>query len=348
MKLIVCHNMRILVLLSAMVMLLSACSNDDTNSPADTSKDAPEIRINASVSTMAEGTRATLFTTGTMTSGSFCAAAYVAESTTPYVNATTVNWVTDHWEFSDGKHYWPASGSLDFFAYMPESVPSYIKSGPTYTTARSPQFVCEGLPMKYDSSTPAADQGTGLQEFVYALVVDQDKAGTNSSVQPTAGQVALSFKHPFARIKFQLAPNHPDIKINSITFKELKTGGTCTFNGTASTWSSLTPEDKTSDFVMTLTGDAAVFNSNPAAASVPIGSYSGSAHQSVDILMVPQTFAGNITVNATWIDWGEEFAHNVSTKLDAVNWQAGYSYTYTFTISETDLRVDTDKFAEQW
>ena len=64
--------------------------------------------------------------------------------------------------------------------------------------------------------------------------------------------------------------------------------------------------------------------------------------------MIPQAWAGNIEVNATWIDWGEPFEHTVSTKLDAITWQPGYSYTYTFTIRETDLRVNVTKFTEQW
>ena len=179
-----------------------------------------------------------------------------------------------------------------------------------------------------------------MKEFVYALAIDQNKAG-----QGTSG-VTLNFKHPFARIKFQLAPNHPDIKINSITLKGLKKGGVCSFDGTTSTWTNLTPADETVDFVMTLTGYAANFSNDPSA--LPIGSYSGGAHQSVDILMVPQAFAGNITVNATWIDWGEEFAHNVSTTLTPVTWEAGHSYTYTFTITEHDLKVDTSRYTEQW
>ena len=345
MKLKVCYYTRILVHLLAVVMLLSACSDDDTNSTSNTSDDSSEIHMNASVSKMMEGTRATLFPTGTLTS-SFNCAVYHANTTTTYFTPTTVNWVTDHWEFSDGKHYWPASGSLDFFAYiMPVPAPDYITSPLTYSIARSAQFTCANLPMTFSSANVTAGQGSSLQEFVYALAIDQDKAGTNSSLQPTPGQVALAFKHPFARIKFQLAPNHPDIKINSITFKGLKTGGDCAFNGTTSTWTNLTPAG-TVDFVMTLTGDAANFSNDPSA--LPIGSYSGGAHQSVDILMVPQAFAGNITVNATWIDWGEEFAHNVSTTLTPVDWEAGHSYTYTFTITEHDLKVDTSKYTEQW
>jgi hypothetical protein len=64
--------------------------------------------------------------------------------------------------------------------------------------------------------------------------------------------------------------------------------------------------------------------------------------------MVPQTFAGDIVVKATWTDWGENIEHTVSTKLSSADWQPGKSYIYTFTITETDLIVKTDKYTEQW
>ena len=334
MKLLISQYTSFLFFLLAVAMLLSACSNNEPNETPAPSDDRSEIRVKADVSTMTEGTRATLFATGALTSGSFTCAVYNANTTTTFISPTAVNWVTDHWEFSDGKHFWPSSGSLDFFAYiMPSPAPSYITSSLAYSTPRSAQFTCANLPMTFSSDNATAGQGSDLQEFVYALATDQNKAG-----QGTSG-VTLNFKHPFARIKFQLSANHPDIKINSITFEGLKTGGICTFDGTNSTWTNLTPADGTVDFVVTLKGDAVNFNTHATSTPTPIG---------VDYLMIPQTFAGNITVNATWTDWGEEFAHNVSTTLPPITWQAGNNYTYTFTITEYDLRVDTSKYTEQW
>lgn len=336
--------------LMAIVCPLSGCSDDDST-PGEAAKD---IHFNVDVWRVMEGTRATTFDNqaALQTEGQFKGAVYVVNSTTEYVCPVEVNWNSSvlKWEFSDGKHYWPASGDLDFFAYMPAEKPSYISSI-TYEVDGTPKpyFVCANLPMIYknaytdDKSVEHPEEGqvSTMKEFIYALTTGQNKAG-----QGVDG-VTMTFKHPFARIKFQLSGSHSDITINSITFKGLKTGGTCTFDGSTSTWSSLTPSDKTENFVMTLNGDAAAFNSNPAS-ELPIGGYSGGAHQSMDLIMVPQTFAGEIEVNATWIDWGEQLAHTVNTKLDPITWQAGCSYTYTFTIRETDLRVSTEKFTEQW
>lgn len=323
--------------------LQTGCTGD---SNSDIAPNDNEIILKADVWQMMEGTRATFYDASSLASGgSFTAAAYVAESTTPYINPTQVNWnsTTSKWEFADGKHYWPASGSLDFFAYMPATPPSYI-TGPTYTTARSPQFTCT-LPMTYESAYTdeesvahdASGQTDDVQEFVWGMAVGQNKAGQGET------GVTMTFRHPFARIKFMLSAEHPDITINSITFKGLKSGGTCTFDisNSTSTWTSLTPSDNTTDFVMTLHGTEAEFTKNTESATParPIGP---------EIIMVPQTFAGDIEVNATWIDWGEPYSHNISTTISSQTWAAGTSYTYTFTITETDLRVDTEKFTEQW
>ena len=334
--------------LLALTCLLTACSGGGSSSeeldppaPNPTPNPTPEnqeIKLNANVWNMMEGMRATFYDAGTITSGSFTASAYVENTITAYINPTTVNWNSTEWQWSDGKHYWPASGALDFFAYMPATKPSYISSI-TYN-ARSPQFVCEDLPMTYNSASPTEGQGSGLQEFVYAMTINQDKANQGAS------GVTMKFRHPFARIKFQLSASHPDIQINSITFKNLKTGGTCTMNNTGiadtyyyttSVWPSLTGS---SNFVMTLSGAAATFNNNPISPLKQIG---------VDLIMVPQTWGGEIEVNATWVDWGESIAHTVRTILPGTNeWQPGYNYTYTFTITETDLIVDTTKYTEQW
>lgn len=365
--------------LLALACLLTACSGGssseefDSPTPDPTPSPTPEnqeIKLNASVWNMMEGMRASTYDdqAAIQTEGHFTCTVYQANTTTPYINTTIVDWngdPTNKWLFSDGKHYWPASGSLDFFAYMPATKPSYI-STITYavsgTPVPAPQFVCADMPMTYNSASPTEGQGSGLQEFVWGVTIGQNKVS-----QGTSG-VTMKFRHPFARIKFQLSASHPDIQINSITFKGLKTGGTCTFTNTdiadtyyytTSVWSSLTPSEGGSNLVMTLatkSGDDYVaapvntFNNNPVSV-VPIGGWGGepASHQYVDLLMVPQTFAGEIEVNASWKDWGDTAVpHTVTTTIPSITWQAGYSYTYTFTITPEDLVVNLTDFTEQW
>ena len=308
-----------LLLAGGMLLLATACSKDDTENGQNT-----DIRINVDVWRVMNGTRATTFDSQTalQTEGSFKCYAYEGGTTTAYINGSLVNWTTQGWLFDDGNHRWPATGSLDFFAYMPVAPPAYITA--VNYEAQSPTITCTNLPMT------AAGQGTELKEFVYALTIGQDETH-----QGTTG-VTMNFLHPFARINFKLAASHLDIIINSITLKSIKNNGTCTLNGTTSTW---TPSGDATNFVMELTGDAATFNNNPNTPQ-PIGG---------PFLMVPQTFAGTIEVNASWNDWGDTpVPHTVTTTIPPINWEAGKSYTYTFNISTDDLVVNVTNYTEQW
>lgn len=324
-----------LLLAGGMLLLATACSKDETEDGQRTDISDKDIRMNVDVWRVMEGTRATTFDNqaALQTEGSFTCYAYNGETTTPFINGSTVNWIEieNTWAFTDGKKYWPATGSLDFFAYMPAEKPAYI-SAVSYTTARTPTITCTSLPMTSDGQA-------SIKEFVYGLVTGQTK-----DAQGETG-VTMNFLHPFARIDFKLAASHPNIIINSITLKTIKNNGTCSFNGTTSTW---TPSGDATDFVMTLTGDAATFNNNPASAQ-PIGGYAESAHTSIPLLMIPQDWAGEIEVNASWNDWGDTpVSHTVSATIDAITWQPGHSYTYTFTISPDDLTVNTTNYTEQW
>lgn len=306
-------------------LLITACSKDgaDGNDVTKPNEQTKEIRFNADVWKMAEATRATILNNTYLITNGFICTAYTANSSTANgdvnIENNHVTWNGSRWVFDGGTRNWPA-GSLDFFAYMPSMIPAYIKntsdapSAVTYN-AGTVQFKCDNL-----------DQAD-MTEFVYALALDQNKAGTNTSTQPTPGQVALNFLHPFTRIILRLSENHPAIRINTITFKSIKKSGSYN-NGT---W---TPSGDVTDLVWTINTsyptqvDARVINDS--------------------YLVIPQTWAGAIDVNATWNVWGESQTKTVSTTLSSVTWQRGNSYTYTFTITPTDLTVNTSKFTEQW
>lgn len=313
-------------------LLITACSKDgaDGNDVTKPNEQTKEIRFNADVWKMAEATRATTYDNAEalQAQGSFTCYAYTANSTTLNNDAdikgipVTWNSTLNQWKF-EISHHWPASGDLDFFAYMPATPQGYI-SDISYTTARNPQITCTNLPMTYNSESPEAGQGSGLQEFIYAMVTDQNKAGQGES------GVELTFAHPFARIKLKLSSTQANIHINTITFKDLKKSGTCSFDGTTSSW---TPTGDATNFVVTLNADCT--------ANDVLGT---------DYIMIPQTWSGVIEVNAIWTDWDESVAHTVSVTLPELQrtWAPGTNYTYTFTITETDLIVNTSKYTEQW
>ncbi len=297
--------------------LLAACSGDDITENGG--GDAGEIRLNADCWQVMKGTRAATFFDNAAQleaeTGGFMCCVYDYGTTTPYFDAVSVIYddEEDAWKFQDGKHYWPATGALDFFAYMPATVPSYITdvsdvAGQVTYTSGTPQFKCVALPVTVSGQD-------AIKEFIYALTTNQDKAHQGAT------GVALTFKHPFARIKLQFDDyDHSNITINSITLKGIKN------NGTYSHTEGWTPTGEASNFTVTTLADY---------------------NEASPFLVVPQDWGGEITVNATWTDWGEPMPHNVSTTVPTT-WEPGYSYTYNLTLSKYALVVETTKYTEQW
>lgn len=260
---------------------------------------------------MLEGTRATTFdgASDLQSLAHFYCAVYNAGTLTPYFTPGRVSYGESQWTFDSGKHYWPAEGSLDFFAYAPYGGVSYI-SDLTYAATPNLTFNC-ALPM-----TNAEQADNVLEEFVYDI-----KNGRNKS--NSASGVTLSFQHPFARIKLQLSSTQAAIHINTITLKSIKN------NGSYSHTSGWTPSDPATNLVATLNDD---YEADDA-----IGTY----------IMVPQDWAGEIEISADWKVWDVTKTNTVSATVPTT-WAAGHSYTYTLTITETDLIVDTSKYTEQW
>ncbi len=310
-------------LLSA--MLLVGCSGDDSPN-ADPTGDEKEIRLNAEVWQVMEGTRAATYDNSTLTSGSFKCYAYNDGETSLYLDGLTVSYSAGQWSFDAGRQVWP-DNVLNFFAHMPADLDGTCYSFSSYTED-TPVLTCADLPV---TITRGSDATT--KELIVAYAPQQDKAGTNSSLQPTPGQVALSFKHPFARVRFKLsAESGSNVIVNSITIPAIYRDGTCTFNGLANpqtfTWSSLDDNDEGLVISAPSVGSQATDD----------GAY---------YLVIPNNYGSKtFTVSATRTDWS-----NVTKDISAdvtVNWQAGRSYTYTLTLSKYALKVDIDKYTEQW
>lgn len=306
--------------------LLAACSTDDDGT--DNGGGATEIRLNADCWQVMKGTRAATFDNATQLqdeTGGFMCCVYDYGTTTPYFDAVSVIYDNeeDAWKFQDGKHYWPATGALDFFAYMPATPPGYVTdmddvaSQVTYTSG-NPQFKCVSLPV-----TNAGQDG--IKEFIFAMAANQDKAHQGAT------GVALNFMHPFARINLKLSAGQLyDVHINTITFKTIKNNGTYTHTATPDKW---TTTGGDADFVVTLNQDYTATRAEQVLCS--------------PCLMIPQSWTGKIEVSAKWTEWGETINSTV-TAMVPTTWLPGYSYDYVFTISSEDLKVDTEKFTEQW
>lgn len=336
------RHIGICAVLLTVFVLLASCSGSDGDAAenpavptAPTDVDDNSIRFNANVWRMMQGSprRATTYDNqAALQAAGFKCYAYVDGSATQYISGSTVSYADSQWSFDDGKHYWPMSGALNFFAHLPATLPSYYSFDPAaYAdpgnldgySEDTPRIVCTSLPVSLTKGE------TETKELIVAYAAEQDKAGTNSTLQPTAGQVALTFKRPMARVYFRLsAASGTNVTINSVTIAGIKNNGTCVFNGAANPQTTVwTPSGVATNLVVT---------GSPATGDTPY-------------LVMPQSFAANLTftVNATWDDWSDE-TKDVSASVAVGSWSPGYSYTYTFTLSKYALTVNSEKYTEQW
>lgn len=320
------HKAKWLVLAA---ILLSGCSGDDSPNHANNNngKDS-EIHFNADVWQVMEGTRAKTYDAGAV-NGSFKVYAYYNTTTDCYINGEVVNYSGGVSSWDDTPQSWPEDDrSLDFFAYMP-----YLPTDKTYCTfdheaydaethpngysAGSPRIVCTNLPVNISKDTDAT------QELVMAYTANQSRAAQGAS------GVTMAFKRPFARLYFKLSDaSGSAVSIKRITISGIYNNGVCEMNGTANpqtfTW---TPSGITTNF--TVSGSPAT-------------------DASACYLVIPNNYGTKtFTVKATWAEWSSEVEIDVSADV-SVNWQPGYSYTYTLTLSKYALKVDTSKYTEQW
>lgn len=313
--------------------LLTACGSDGVDSiidqPQNVAEDASpkEITIKTDITSMQ--TRATTIDDDEDLQGEDLRIdAYFHDRETKYLDGTKLHYDSS-WKFWDGAaqlhYYWPIEGSvynpasdnitvssLDFVGYCPYTTPAYITTGPTYNHSSGISFTCD-----MSSYMTAANQAS-ITEFMIAKADARTSAG---------GAVPLTFKHPFAYVKFVIAEaSGTNVQINSISLSEMKTGGSCVFNGTTSTWSS-----QSGSATMTL---SQVLKN-------------GGATEGAPFLVIPYNYGSKtLTVNATWDDWSD-VTKDVSAAV-TIDWRAGYSYTYTLTLSKYALKVDVAKYTEQW
>ena len=310
--------------LLAATSLLAGCSGDDDfNGNGNVNGNSNNITFNTNVNGFFSKASTYNSNDDLKTEGSFTCAAYNATTTTPYIDATTVVWNdtendgANKWQFANGiKHGWPGASALDFFAYMPATKPDYITSI-SYPSARSAQFVC----------TLPPDQSS-TKEFVCALATDKTKANSSTGV-------SMQFKHHFAKLLFKLDPaSGSNVKINSVRIDRIKMSGTCSFDGTTSTW--IPSGDDT--YVMA----TAIDGTTP-------------------YLVIPNNYREStltITVNATWTSISNVTGEKTATIKDVEKiigedtkylkiWEPGYSYLFTLTLSGDALVVNTSKWAEQ-
>ncbi len=324
-------------------MLLAGCSKDDGNSAQQVGGEAKEICVQTNLTKMQ--TRAT--TIDNITDYDLKIDAYYHDTETKYLDVTKLHYDTEHdpspaWVFWDGSaqlhYYWPFEGSkvaggsttastLDFVGFCPFVKPAYI-GDPTYNHETGVSFTCDMSNYMTLARQTGAEAPTipVMQEFLVSVLPNQTLATQTAA---PGGALPMVFKHPLAIIKFTItAASGTHVQINSISISDLKTSGTCTYNGSTMTWGSY---------------------SGSATMTIAQTLKNGGTTETSQFLVIPNNYGPKyLTVNATWDDWSNTVTiSNYGTNVD-FNWEPGCKYTYNLTLDKYGLIVNTSKFTEQW
>lgn len=325
------HNDMSRLIVLALVLaagLLAGCARENEPTPQK------EIAVTTGVSGMREGARINSIDNTTVQAKDIKIDAYYSGTDDKYLDGVKLHYTggAPAWVFWNGSaqlhYYWPFEGSktaggitastLDFVGFCPFEKPTYI-GDPTYSHSAGVSFTCD----MSDYMTLASQ--SSMQEYVVAVLNGQTLATQTAA---PGGALPLVFKHPLALIKFTItAASGTHVQINSISIGELKTGGTCTYNGSTMEWSSLTGS---ADMTITQTLK------------------NGGTTVSTPFAVIPNNYGYKyLTVNATWDEWSDVTISDYGTNVD-FNWEPGRIYTYNLTLDKYGLKVDVTKFTEQW
>ena len=251
---------------------------------------------------------------------------------------------------SESKYYWPASGSLDFYAYSPSGNAQVNYSGyKTFTVT---------------PSTTIADQ----VDFVFAATKEKDKASCGAS------GVTLNFRHTGAKIACNVKNSSTTLKFDvygwkvgyicpaaTFTFSDANTDGNNDGSGTT-----LTPEQWGNRT------DASIGTEYESTFSVNQIGQSGATSLDGEMILIPQAItaasgyasaSAGANLNGTYIavklkirnndsagtiiaDDGADGAFWAIWPIGGYNWEPGKKYTYTIDLAgggyyETN-QADTD------
>lgn len=339
------HRVNFYGLLLTAGMLLAGCSKDSGDSAQQAKQEPQEIRVQTNVTNVLKGNRAaTIDDNAALQGQNLKIDAYYHDTETKYLDGTKLHYTGGDptWVFWDGSaqlhYYWPFEGStvaggstvastLDFVGFCPYEKPAYIGT-PTYNHSTGVSFTANMADYMTLARQTGAEAPTIpiMQEFLVSWLPNQTLATQTAAA---GGALPMVFKHPFALIKFTITvASGTHVQINSISIPGLNTGGTCTFDGSDMTWGSY---------------------SGSAAITIAEVLKNGGTTVGTPFVVIPKNYGTKyLTVNATWDDWSNTVTiSDYGTNVD-FNWEPGYIYTYNLTLDKNGLKVDAEKFTDQW
>ena len=246
-----------------------------------------------------------------------------------------VTWASEQWTYSPVK-YWPnnnnrADGSgaigseiknyLSFFAYAP-----YKTNEVTYITGFSANDVAGAPTINY---TWGADN-----DLLYAVQTDRYKYDINDANDNgrVGDYVPFVFRHALAKVQFKVrrSNNSQNVTLNSLGISFNTTG---TFNLGTALWSSLSGSGS---YVF----DAGLFPINVTEVLEANAHVVGST-----IMLIPGSLT---TYNVTYTVGGSNFTHTGALFESGLAPSANHQYAIIFTIDGDAIKVDIQRFTEQW
>lgn len=339
------NRMRRIICFLFLIVLMVGCSKDEVTPEVDT---APEVDTSGAI--LFTASRPSSYITRSMIenvealqlAGFGVFAFYTGASDWSTAGASTipnfmynqrVTWASEQWTYSPVK-YWPnnnnpadgsgATGSesknyLSFFAYAPyDDNISYIT----------------GFSANNATGAPTVDYTWGAEnDLLYAVQTDRYKYDSNDANDNgrVGDVVSFMFRHALVKVQFKVrrSNNSHNVSLNSLSISFQTTG---TFNlGTAS-WSSYGGSG-------THVSDAS-FPINVTATS------EANAHSvGTPIMLIPESLT---RYNVTYTVGGSEFTHTDAPFESGLIPSPGCQYTIIFTIDGDAIKVDTQKYTEQW
>ncbi len=305
----------------AALALATSCSQEDLTSQSNLSNN--EISINAS---MGLKSRATETTTANLSS--IYVSAFISNQAN-YMSQVNYTKSENTWSTAAGTFFWPATETLNFYAYAPEITASTDNTG-TVSISNSEQKVTDFTPyVKSEESADAAKQ----VDFIYA------KATGNATANATNG-VTLDFKHALSQIIVQAKNSNSayQVEVSGVKLGNVYGKGDFTFGTTSGDASWTTRGEKTTVYTtehnaVTLTSDAANVDNNQAFMLIPqqlaknnSGKASAGSYLALKVKITMKS--GDNTYNGQVYYEGYAYV-GLDTK-----WEMGKKYTYIVDFSK--------------
>ena len=290
-----------LLLLAVAVAALASCSNDETVATNQTLEDANTISFRTFVGGQ---TRAADITTANL--GSFKAYAKLSSDGTSTYFAEDVFTKSGSTFSSTAKHYWPASGSLDFYAYSPTTSTQFTH-GSTETlafTVTPSSTISEQVDLVVANTNGKSKAGAYLASDPYNA-----SPGSTDKTYGADG-IPLNFRHAESKVVVIFKNGQANLKIDVQAFKIVNVDGTATYtytkasntstdgNNTDPTAAGTTLTDQWTDngdsYTVTYTATPAAMNQIAPSTSTAVylqdnGTASTTANEKLSMILIPQT-----------------------------------------------------------